>query len=646
MTADTVSPGRKTLLASEPLLLFAVGVAALYFGRDIFIPLAMALTLSFLLTPAVMRLERMRLKRAPSVVLVVVAAFGILTVIGWVVSVQMLSVVNALPNYRSNIESKINAIHVPSNGPLARAVKSVKSLSDDLSQVMVPIPPHRAAAQPKPVEPSNFRHMTRGDLERQILRLQTETRTKAHTGPTPVQIVEPHLSLPAYLGSLLLPVVKPLGIFAIVVVFTVYILFKREDLRNRVLLLAGEGQINLMTQALNDAGERISRYLLMNVLLNTMYGVVFGFGLYLLHVPNATLWGVLIGLLRLVPYFGMLVASSATIIYTLAVFPGWWHPLIVGLLFVVLEALVSNFVEPWLYGSHTGVSPLALLVMALLWTMLWGWAGLILSTPLTVCLIVVGRYLPQLRFLYILLGEEAELAPEAAFYERLLAMDHTSARSIARRFLKGRTLVELYDEVLLPALILAEQDRSKGNLDAVHSSYLYQSITEVMAEHTDYREVWPATLQPAVQQASERKGCPVVCVAAHDRADELAAMMVAQLLERAGRHTMVLASSALTPEILERLGEEEDTIAILSALPPFAFAHARGLCQRIRERLPKNRLVIGLWGAEGEPDEMRSRFGKSRPSAVVLNLQQALAQLLECRTPRGPRSLPDQTRVP
>jgi hypothetical protein len=308
---------------------------------------------------------------------------------------------------------------------------------------------------------------------------------------------------------------------------------------------------------------------------------------------------------------------------------------VVALLFVTTEVLVSNFVEPWLYGSHTGVSPLALLVTALIWTMLWGWAGLILSTPLTVCLIVVGRYLPQLRFLYILLGEEAELAPEAAFYERLLAMDHVSARKIAGRYLEGRTLVELYDAVLLPALMLAEQDKNKGNLDAVRSRYLYQSITEVMAEHGDAKNVWPERLEPAAEQTQGCEAYPIVCVAAHDEADEVAAMMVAQLLERAGRHTMVLGATALSTEIQDRLGQDAETTVLLSALPPFAFAHARGLCQQIREHMPNNALTIALWGMDGDPEDILTRFDKARPTAVATNLQQALFQLLECRVPHA-----------
>ena len=629
MAVESISTSSKSLVATGPLLLFAVVLAALYFGRDIFIPLAMALTLSFLLTPAVMRLERMHLRRGPSVILVVAAAFGVLTVIGWVVSVQMLNVVNALPNYRTNIESKINSIHAPSSGPLARAVTSIKTLSDELSGA-IPTPP----APPQQIEPPSFRHMTRSDLEKEILRLDAQAAAKGNSGPAQVQLVRPQESVPAYLGSMLLPVVKPLGIFVIVVVFTVYMLFKREDLRNRVLLLAGEGQINVMTQALNDAGQRISTYLVMNVLVNTAYGVVVGLGLFLLGVPNATLWGVLFGLLRLVPYFGVLVAGTATIVYTLAVFPGWLHPLVVVVLFVSIEVVVSNFVEPWLYGTHTGVSPLALLVTALIWTMLWGWAGLLLSTPLTVCLIVVGRYLPQLRFLYVLLGEEAELAPEAAFYERLLAMDHASARKIAGRFLEERTLVDLYETVLLPALMLAEQDKNKGNLDAVRSRYLHQSITEVMAEHGDTQNVWPERLQLAVELTNHCAPYPIVCVAANDEADEVAAMMVAQLLERAGRHTMVLAATALTTEIEERMGADAETSVLVSALPPFAFAHARGLYQQIREHMPNNPLTIALWGAEGEREDIVTRFDKTRPTAVVTDLQQALLQLLECNAPR------------
>ncbi len=221
-----------------------------------------------------------------------------------------------------------------------------------------------------------------------------------------------------------------------------------------------------MTQALDDASSRVSRYLLMQFLVNAGFGTLFGFGLYLIGVPNPALWGVVAGILRIVPYVGTLVAATLPIALSLAVFDGWLRPLLVFLLVAGLELIVANFVEPWLYGAHVGISSLALLVAAVFWTVLWGPAGLILSTPLTVCVVVLGRYVPHLSFLHILLGDEPVLAAEAQIYQRLLAMDQLEAHTIVGQFLKGRPLVELYDAVLIPALSMAEQDRHKGAIDA------------------------------------------------------------------------------------------------------------------------------------------------------------------------------------
>ena len=243
-------------------------------------------------------------------------------------------------------------------------------------------------------------------------------------------------------------------------------LIKREDLRNRVLRLVGLGQISIMTQALDDAAQRVSRYLLMQFLVNACFGALFGTGLYFIGVPNPALWGVLAGLLRIVPYIGTMAAAALPIILSLAVFDGWLRPLLVFAVFAGLEVIIGNFVEPWLYGAHTGISSLALLVTTVFWTVLWGPAGLILSTPLTVCVVVLGRHFPQLSFLHILLGDDDVLEPEAQLYQRLLARDQPEARDIVDTFLKGKSLIELYDSVLIPALSLAEQDRHNGMIDA------------------------------------------------------------------------------------------------------------------------------------------------------------------------------------
>jgi hypothetical protein len=494
---------------------------------------------------------------------------------------------------------------------VGNAITGLKVLGQDLSGTPAPQPSPPAV----PEKGRSVRKTREAEREQQL----------ATTGPTSVVVVQPPVSDRAYAQQLLKPVIKPLGMVGMVVIFTIYMLIKREDLRNRVLLLAGMGRLNVMTQALNDAAQRISSYLMMNVLVNAGYGAVFGLGLFLLHVPNATLWGALLAIFRMVPYAGLIIGGGLPIAFVFVTFPGWWSPLFVLLLFVVLEITVSNFIEPLLYGSHTGISALALVITAMVWTLLWGLPGLILSTPLTVCLIVMGRYMPQMSFLHILLGDEAELAPEAHFYERLLAMDQTEAHHIADRFLEGHRVVDLYDEVLLPALNLAEQDRHKGYLDETRSTFLFQSATELIAELTDYHS--RLVEAAADDEVIPERVCPIVCIPANDQADEIAAIMLAQLLEQQGHKTMLLPAAALSTEILERLGEEAGTTICISALPPFAFVHARNLCQRVREHLPENRIVIGLWGQIGDRDTLRERFGVARPDAVATTIAQAIRRV-------------------
>jgi predicted PurR-regulated permease PerM len=592
MGSDSMTRTRRGLLTNEPLILLALVLLALYFAREVLIPLAMALTLNFLLTPAVMFFERLRLKRVSSVVLVVFVASAVVGGVGFIVARQLIGVVNELPNYRQHISTKLSELNMSVNNPLGQTVKSIEVIGETLSE-----------------------------------------ESAAVTKATPVRVVPPPESTSRYLGELVRPVMGPLATLGMVLIFTIYMLLKREDLRNRLLLLAGVGRLNLMTQALNEAAERISRYLVMTFLVNGSFGVVFAIGLYLLRVPNATLWGALLAMLRMVPYAGTMIAGVATVGYTLVYFDSWWQPLWVFLLFAGLEIAISNFVEPHLYGRNTGISALALVTMAIVWTLLWGWAGLVVSTPLTVCLIVFGRYVPQMSFLHILLGEEAELAPEARFYERLLATDQAEAHNIADRFLESRGIVDLYDQVVMPALIMTEQDRHKGALDEVRCSYLFQSATELIAELTDYKS-----------KALNDTGCdpridlvrtnPIVCVPANDQADEIAATMLAQLLEQCSHKTVLLPSTALSPEILSRLAEERGTILCISAVPPFAFAHARTLAIRLRQSVPSNRILIGLWNTNGDKDVLRERFGQARPDFVVSTLREALDQIKECERPQ------------
>jgi predicted PurR-regulated permease PerM len=566
----------------------------------------------------VIALERLRIGRVSAVFMVMVAATALVAGLGWVVAKQLIVVAEDLPQYRDNIHDKLTAIHSPASGTIGQAIEGVQSVVDELSGTA---PKASAPAQsPSAAQSAAARRREQRTLE----------AAQATGKPAPVTIVEPPENAFRYMRDLLLPVLKPVGVAGVVIIFTLYMLVKREDLRNRLLLLAGMSHLNVMTQALNDAASRISRYLAMNFVVNASYGVLFGIGLFLIGIPYATLWAVLAGLLRIVPYVGTMAGVVMPIFLALAAFNTWWPPLLVLVLFGVLEFVLSNFVEPWLYGSHTGVSALALLISAIFWSLLWGWPGLVLSTPLTVCLIVMGRYVPQLSFLHTLLGDDAELAPQAKFYERLLAMDQSEAYSIADAFLEGRPLVELYDQVLLPALSLAEQERHKGMLEESRAQYLFQSATELIAQLTDYQVEAVSAEKPEENgNALATKLAPVVCLPANDQADEIAGTMFAQLLEQCGHKTLMLPSGALSPEILSRLAEETDTILCVSAVPPFAFSHARKLALRLRESLPGNRIIVGLWNSTGDKEIMRERFGKARPDVIAGNLQDALEMVHE-----------------
>jgi predicted PurR-regulated permease PerM len=589
-------------------------IAALYFAREILVPFAFALILTFLLTPVVALLQRLHTGRLVSVLATGLVSIAVAGGIGWVIASQLVDVANELPLYRQNIHAKIEAFHIPVTGQVGRASQSVKEIVAEVTSAASPasLPPDQNPNRPKATPPP--------------------------MSPVPVRMVQPPASGWANFRDLGTPVLAPLGRAGIVVIFTIFMLLKREDLRNRLLRLAGLSQLNLMTQALDDAAGRVSRYILMLFLVNAGFGTLFGFGLYLIGVPNPALWGVVAGILRFVPYVGTLVAATLPIALSLAVFDGWLKPLLVFLLVAGLELIIANFIEPLLYGAHVGISSLALLVSAVFWTVLWGPAGLILATPLTVCVVVLGRYVPQLSFLHILLGDEPVLAAEAQLYQRLLAMDQLEAHTIVGQFLKGRPLVELYDSVLIPALSMAEQDRHKGAVDIVREEFLFLSINEMIAEFSEYlpadsKSGEDSALTP---EAAEHSNSRIICLPAHDLADEITAAMLSQLLEQEGFATLAFpfAGSSSPDEWLAAIGAGRSDVVCISALPPYAFAPARAMCKQIRGRFPKLKVVVCVWGFGGDTTKAKARFERTQPDRLCTSLAEAVAQVQELVGPK------------
>ena len=571
-----------------------VVVAVMYLAREIFIPLAFAVTLALILSPAVYGLQKLHFSRILAVLTVMVVSLVAVAGVSYILFNELVQAVGELPAYRENINKKIKSFRSPYNGALGKVQQSVTEISKELT---------------KPQEPAPADAPRTG-------------RTPTPANPLPVQMVEPAANSWVYLRDLTQPFLAPLAILGIVLIFTLFLLVQESDVRNRILRLAGVHHVNVMTQALDDATRRVSRYLLLQFLVNLGFGALCAIGLYFIGVPYAVLWGAVAALLRIVPYVGSITAGLFPLILALAVFDGWRQPLLVLLLFTISELVTGNFLEPWLYGAHTGISSLALLLTAVVWAVLWGPAGLILSTPLTVCLVVLGRHVPQLSFLHILLGDEPVLAPEARLYQRLLAMDEQESRVIAEEYLKDKSLLQLYDSVILPALALAEQDRHKGAIDPEREEFMFLSLRELLAEVAEKSD---KTGVESARDASDEGR--ILIIPAHDEADEIAAAMLAQLLEQAGRPAVSFPLGVSPQTLLEVSKPNQHDVVCISSIPPLAFAHVRSLTRRLTADFPHIRILAGVWGFNGDKTVAMQRLQPARPEMFAGTFAQALEHL-------------------
>lgn len=584
---------------------FVLAIAALYAGRQVFIPVALALVLSFLLTPVVTLLEKIHFGRLPAVLTVLVLSFALMGAVTWGVASQLVQIMIELPDYKENLDLKIQALHSQKSGNLSKATATVQELNKELTAVP-------------------------GEISASLAKDREQKAHSAH--PISVQVAQPPTDFVQDLRALLGPLAGPLETAAIVIIFTLFMLIKREDLRNRAIRLAGRGKLNVMTQALDDAGRRLSRYLLLQCLVNAGYGLLFGVALYFVGVPHALLWGVFAGVMRFVPYIGSLIAAIGPIAMALAVFPGWHHASVVFAFFVILELLVSNVVEPLLYGAHTGVSSLAILVAAIFWATIWGPVGLILSTPLTVCLIVLGRHVPQLNFLEVILGDEPVLLPEQCVYQRLLAMDMEEARTVAENYLKENSLENLYELVILPALKLAEHDRRRSVLGDSARTFVFESLKEMIEYFGDAYE------EPQTADAEEGRSRPdsqpeflgnVVCVPAVSGSDELVAMMLGQLLRRSNCRADELKPGS-PEEIAASVSRGDYVTVVVSSISSISASEARVLCKKLGS-ISGLHIVVGLWSFESEM--ARQRLGLGCTGFVTTKLSETLGEVRRVADP-------------
>ena len=603
MVSHIAAP-RKTRLS--PMFGVLLAITVLYLAREIFIPLSLALLLGFLLSPLVKHLEHWHVRRSLAVAMVIVSSLVGVGLVGWAVSQQLVDVFNQIPAYKDNIRDKLVALSGRHNPSLNKVKSSVQELGKELASPLEPPPnPGPADNQPRAVDPPS------------------------RALPIPVEVVEPPATVLQAARAIIGPLIVPLGMALVVIVFTAFMLLHHADLRNRLIRLTAPRELNVMTQALDDATERVSKFLLTQFIVNTSFGVLVATGLYFVGLPNALLWGVLAGLLRFIPYLGTITGGALPLILALAVFPGWKQPLLVFGLYTAIEVVTFNLIEPWAYGARTGISPLAILVAAVFWTTLWGPVGLILSTPLTVCVVVLGRYVPQLEFLFVLLGDEPVMPPAAQFYQRLLAMDQREAQAIAIDFLKANDTLALYDGVMVPALAMAEEDRHKGALESGREEFMVQSITEFILEVPQIGEDFATENGKGAGKIPTEKPLNIVCMAAADQADEIVSAMLAQLLEAAG-HTVTCLPVAESRSEDERIQHDVDRpidVVLISALPPFALLSARTISKRAHTQYPNAEVVIGLWQFSSDAKQAADRLEKIFPDPVVTSLADAIARI-------------------
>src|SRR5712672_1705518 len=447
------------LSAVAAAILAFIIITTLYFGREIFVPIALAILLSFVLAPLVGVLQRIRMPRGLAVVSVVILAFVLIFAMGSLLATQLTQLAGDLPRYQSTISEKIQSFRdtKAGRGTLERASDMLKDLSKELDK------PKDVAS---PRMPSSI----------------VGPNASGPPTPVPVEVRQPDPGALESLRTLISPLIHPPATTGIIIIFVIFILLQREDLRNRLIRLAGSHDLQRTTAALDDAAGRLSRLFLFQLLLNGAFGIIIGTGLWLIGLPSAIWWGILAAVLRFVPYIGATIAAAFPLALAVAVDPSWSMLLWTIALFLVVEPIVGHVIEPMVFGHSTGLSPVAVVASATFWTALWGPIGLVLATPLTVCLVVLGRHVERLEFLDVMFGDRPALSPPEIFYQRMLAGDPTEAAEKAEEFLKERSLASYYDEVALKGLQLAQADAERGALDKERLTKIRDAVGEFASD--------------------------------------------------------------------------------------------------------------------------------------------------------------------
>ena len=573
--SERTGPGLRSI--ADGMIVAVALTAGLYFGGDILEPLAIAALLAFILSPAIRFLRDRGVWRTPATLVAVALAVAVLAALSSTIAIQIGQLAEDLPKYEGNLRTKIRSFGggALTSGVFERASGTLKDLQKEIGNA---VPSGNA-----------------GNIG-------------ANDKPLVVEVHQPKSGGLEAIANFARPLLSPLTTTALTVLFLMFILFQREDIRDRLLRLAGTADLHRSTEALDDAATRLSRYFLMQTLLNVGFGIVIGTGLTLIGIPNATLWGILAGLMRFVPYVGTAISVFFPLLLAAAVDPGWTMVLATAALFGVTEPIAGQVIEPILYGQHTGLSPVAILVASMFWALLWGPIGLLLATPLTVCVVVLGRHIEALEFIDVLLGDEPALEPEQSFYQRLLANDATEAADQAEALLKQHALSYYYDDVPMKALALAQTDAATGKLSREKQLSIKNTMDTFIEDLDDYDDVDPTLDVPKHEgdakderaDSAKSAGASVLCVPCRSPLDEAAAGMARQLMEKNGLTATVRSLEEVTSS---RLSTADGTSKLICLSYFGAVAnpvHVRFLVRRLKRRMPDAIFIAGFWMLAGD----------------------------------------------
>lgn len=571
---DIVRDGRGYLLpVTLAALLTTAIVAALYLGRGVFVPLALAVLLSFVLSPVVRWLRRLLLPRVVAVAAVVLFTVALTAALGLVIASQVADLGNELPRYESTLRTKLKVLRtgMAQTTIVDRATATLNELSKELE-------PRKTVERP-PAETTDAR-------------------------PIPVEVHQPPERPVDTLLRIVAALIQPLTTTGIVMLLVVFILLQREDIRDRVIRLAGAGDLETTTTALNDAAFRLSRLFLVQSVLNAGYGAVIALGLWLIGVPSPILWGVVAGLLRFVPYIGAILAAIFPVLLSAAVDPGWTMTIWTLALFLTVEPAVGHFLEPWMQGQTTGLSPLAIVISAIFWTALWGPIGLLLATPVTICLVVLGRHVEGLAFLDVLLGDQPALSPPEIFYQRILAGSTAEALEQAEDVIGSSSTTSYLDSVVVPGLQFANLDRQRGLIDDARLLEVQEGTRDLLSDVAEMSRAAKAKGKDAEPVPSERRLAPgwehgaILCLGARTPLDSAAAEVLALAIRR---HGVPVRSAALSHlRDIARLDLDGIKLVWLSAIDAtHSNAQIRFAARRLRVKSPDIMVCGAFWDGYG-----------------------------------------------